>query len=41
MKKESDFMEKIEKQSNPKVKNLLQWKVDIKTFQFNEPSSGL
>ena len=31
--RESDSMEKIEKQSNPKVMNLLR-KVDVKTFHF-------
>ena len=30
----SDRMKKIEKQSIPKVKNLLRWKVNVKTFQF-------
>ena len=32
--KESGSMEKIEKQSNPNVMNLLQRKVDVITFQF-------
>ena len=31
---ESNNMEKIEKQTNPKVMNLLQRKVNVKTFQF-------
>ena len=32
--KESDSMEKVEKQSNPKVMNFLQRKVKIKMFLF-------
>ena len=32
--KEPDSMEKIKKQSNPKVMNLSQRKVDVKTFRF-------
>ena len=32
---------KIEKQSNPKVMNLLEGKLTLKRFGFNEPSSGL
>ena len=32
--KEVDSIEKIEKQSNPKVMNLLQRKVNIKMFWF-------
>ena len=31
---ESESMEKIEKQSNPKVMNLLRRRVDVKTFRF-------
>ena len=34
-------MEKIEKQSNSKVMNLLEGKSTLKRFGFNEPSSGL
>ena len=30
----SDSMKKTKKQSNPKVMNLLQWKVNVKAFQF-------
>ena len=32
---------KIQNENNPKVKNLLRSKVDVKRFVFNEPSSGL
>ena len=30
----SDSIKKIEKQNNPKVMNLLKWKVNVKTFWF-------
>ena len=30
----SDSMKKIENQSNPKVMNLLLWKVKVKMFRF-------
>ena len=32
--RESDSMENMEKQSNPKVMNILQRKVSVKMFQF-------
>ena len=35
-----DIWRKIEKQSNPKVMNLLEVKSTLKRFGFNEPSSG-
>ena len=39
--KESDSIEKIEKETNPKVMNLLEGKLTLKCFNFTEPSSGL
>ena len=34
-------MDKIEKQSNPKLRNLFEEKSKLKRFGFNEPLSGL
>ena len=41
MEKNPTEWRKIEKLSNPKLMNLLEEKLTLKSFGFNEPSSGL
>ena len=38
---QSDGMRIKEKKSNPKLMNLLLWKINVKRFGYNKPSRGL